>query len=86
MVGLLGVGAIARTCSGLWRYLIERVRGRTQVQLEQARSQGTVQVICVLPPGSELWESEPGGRTRVIRMPAPPTEGDGRTALELPPR
>jgi hypothetical protein len=64
-----GVGAIARACSGMWQYLTARVRGRIEVDLEHARNQATAQAILLLPPGGELWETEPGGRTRIIRMP-----------------
>jgi hypothetical protein len=60
---------LARAWSGWWRYLGERAHGRAQVQLEHARNLGTAQAILLLPPGGELWETEPGGRTRVIRTP-----------------
>lgn len=63
---------LARTWSGLWRYRGERARGRAQVQLEHARNLGTAQAILLLPPGGELWETEPGGRTRIIRTPRRP--------------
>jgi hypothetical protein len=61
----------------LWHYLTERVRGRAQVQLEHARNQATAQALLLLPPGGELWETEPGGRTRIIRIP-----GQGDTSSE----
>jgi hypothetical protein len=60
---------LGRAWSGWWRYLGERAYGRAQVELEHARNLGTAQAILLLPPGSELWETEPGGRTRVIRTP-----------------
>ena len=89
MAVTFGVGTFTRACSGLWQYLVERVRGRTQAQLEQARNQGTAQVIKLLPLGGELWETEPGGRTRIIRLPATPDRGRCRPQpyrQELPPR
>jgi hypothetical protein len=68
------IAAVGRWCGGLWRCLTVRACGRTQVELERVRNEGTAQVIILLPPGAELFETEPGGRTRVIRMPhqAPP--------------
>lgn len=84
-----GVGMLTRACSGMWHYLVERVRGRTQVELEEARNQATAQAIRLLPLGGELWETEPGGRTRVIRMPISPNEGHGQAQpghLDPPPR
>jgi hypothetical protein len=64
-----GLKSVARFCSGMWGYLTERVKGRTAVQLEQERNQATAEAIRLLPPGAELFENEPNGRTRIIRMP-----------------
>jgi hypothetical protein len=89
MAVTFGIGALTRACSGFWQYLVERGRGRTQLQLEQVRNQGTAQAICLLPRGSELWETEPGGRTRVIRIPASTGDGPAESRphrMELPPR
>lgn len=66
-----GITGIARCCGGLWRYLVVRVNGRTAIELERERNRATAVAIGLLPPGAELLESEPGGRLRVIRMPAP---------------
>jgi hypothetical protein len=66
-----GMRAFVRRCAGGWHCLVEYLRGRTQVQLEQARNQGTAQAIMLLPPGAELWETGPDGRTRIIRAPQP---------------
>lgn len=60
---------VAARCRGMWQFLTERARGRHRVELEQARNVGTVQAILLLPPGAELWETEPDGRTRIIRKP-----------------
>jgi len=66
---ILGLKSIARFCSGMWDYLTARVTGRTVVELEKERNRGTVEDIRALPPGAELYESEPNGRTRIIRIP-----------------
>jgi hypothetical protein len=90
MVVLVGVSALSRACSGLWQYLAERVRGRTRVQLERARNEATAEAIRLLPSGAELWETEPDGRTRIIRMPMPSTTASAlvhrQDAQKLPPR
>jgi hypothetical protein len=62
---------VAARCRGVWQLLAERARGRHRVELEQARNVGTAQAILLLPAGAELWETEPGGRTRIIRKPLP---------------
>jgi hypothetical protein len=68
---IFGMRAFVHTCGGVWQCLVEHLRGRTQVRLEQARNQATAQAITLLPPGAELWETEPDGRTRIIRAPQP---------------
>jgi hypothetical protein len=79
---------LTRARFGLWSYLARRAYGRIQVQLEHARNQGTAQAILLLSPGGELWEIEPGGRTRIIRRPGERqirTAGEQRTVVrELP--
>lgn len=67
----LGFKSIARFCSGLWDYLTARVQGRTAVELERERNHGTTEMIKALPPGAELLENEPNGRSRMIRTPHP---------------
>ncbi|MGW9185985.1 hypothetical protein [Streptomyces rubiginosohelvolus] len=62
------IGTILRRCGGLWTYLTERVNARKEVELERERNSATAAVIPLLPPGSDLFETEPNGRTRVIRM------------------
>lgn len=57
---------------GLWRFLIARDAGRTSLRLEQERNAATAAVLSLLPPGGELLESEPGGRTRLIRKSSVP--------------
>lgn len=64
-----GLKSVARFCSGMWSHLTERVKARTTVLLEQERNRGTANVIRLLPPGAELFETEANGRTRIIRMP-----------------
>ncbi len=73
-------GALAKAYANLWQFLTERVRSRASVELEQVRNEATAQAITLLPDGAELWETEPNGRTRIIRMPAK------RDAGTLPPR
>jgi hypothetical protein len=63
----------AARCRGVWQFLTERTRGRHRVELEQARNLGTAQAILLLPAGAELWETEPDGRTRIIKKPFPTT-------------
>lgn len=85
---ILGLKSIARFCSGMWGYLTARVNGRTAVLLEQERNHGTVEAIRALPPGAELFENEPNGRTRMIRMPHPPAPTPpivAAAAIEAPP-
>ena len=67
----LGIAGVSRCCGGLWRYLLVRANGRTEIELECERNRATAALISLLPPGAELLESEPGGRLRVIRMPEP---------------
>ncbi|GIF23832.1 hypothetical protein BJ973_004443 [Actinoplanes tereljensis] len=62
---------VAARCRGVWQFLAEHTRGRRRVELEQARNLGTAQAILLLPEGAELWETEPDGRTRIIRKPFP---------------
>jgi len=65
---IMAAKGLQRGCGGLWGYLASRVHGRTAVELERERNAATAAVIPLLPPGSELLETEPGGRTRMIRM------------------
>lgn len=58
---------------GLWRFLIARDAGRTCLRLERERNAATAVVLSLLPPGGELLESEPGGRTRLIRKSSVPS-------------
>ncbi|WP_326615137.1 hypothetical protein OG949_40340 (plasmid) [Streptomyces scopuliridis] len=62
------IGGILRRCGGLWTYLTERVHARKEVELERERNSATAAVIQLLPPGADLFETEPNGRTRVIRL------------------
>jgi len=82
--GATRLTGITRSCGGLWRFLIARVKGRTAVELERERNLATARAITLLPPGAELLENEPCGRLRVIRIPAGhPTRSPA--ARELPP-
>ncbi|MFE3687798.1 hypothetical protein ACFXPM_31850 [Streptomyces sp. NPDC059095] len=62
------IGGISRRCGGLWTFLTERANARKEIELERERNLATATVIPLLPPGTDLFESEPNGRTRVIRM------------------
>ncbi|MEU4085036.1 hypothetical protein [Streptomyces aureus] len=65
--GAKAVGRTVRGCGGLMRYLTERLHARTVVQVERERNAHTVAVLPLVKPGMDFFESEPGGRTRVIR-------------------
>ena len=67
--GLCFAIGIPRRCAGIWQFLNSWINGRTAVQLERERNRATADVIQLLPPGSDFFESESAGRTRVIRMP-----------------
>jgi hypothetical protein len=56
---------------GLWRFLTERVRARTAIELEHERNRATAAALRDLPDGGELLEYEPHGRLRIIRRPTP---------------
>ncbi|MGW1506998.1 hypothetical protein ACWCQW_52930 [Streptomyces mirabilis] len=74
MIGIFeGIaGMTARRCGGMWRFLAERVHARKAIELERARNEATMAILPQLKPGTDFYESEPGGRTRLIRMaPAP---------------
>ncbi|MFJ2407457.1 hypothetical protein ACIOUE_39915 [Streptomyces xanthochromogenes] len=69
VMGVMAViGGILRRCGSLWTFLTERVNARKEVELERERNLATAMVIPLLPPGTDLLETEPNGRTRVIRM------------------
>ncbi|MEU9136925.1 hypothetical protein AB0D33_13305 [Streptomyces sp. NPDC048404] len=67
VAGAKGVGRAVRGCGGLLRYLTERLHARTAVEMERERNAHTVAVLPLMKPGMDFFESEPGGRTRVIR-------------------
>ena len=52
---------VTRRCSGLWRFLVVRTKGRVAVELEQERNRATAEVIRLLPENCELLEYEPAG-------------------------
>ncbi|MGI5169270.1 hypothetical protein ACQEU3_33485 [Spirillospora sp. CA-253888] len=58
-----------RRCGGFWGYLTARTHARTLVALEEERNRGTAMVLRALPSGAELYEGDPGGYRRVVRMP-----------------
>jgi hypothetical protein len=64
--------------SGIWRFLIARICGRTVLELERERNHATAAVIQLLPAGAELLECEPEGRLRVVRI---PSQGYSPTAI-----
>jgi hypothetical protein len=68
---IAGLAGITRRCSGLWRFLIVRAKGRAAGGLEQERNRATAEVIQLLPENCELLEYEPAGRLRVIRRLGP---------------
>ncbi|MEU2485016.1 hypothetical protein ABZ593_10485 [Streptomyces sp. NPDC012617] len=78
------IGGVLRRCGGLWTYLTERVKARKEVELERERNSATAAVIPLLPPGTDLFETEPNGRTRVIRM-APATSAPISLDRDEPP-
>ena len=65
------IAGVTRRCSGLWRFLVVRTKGRVAVELEQERNRATAEVIRLLPENCELLEYEPAGRLRVIRRLGP---------------
>lgn len=78
---IVGLAGVTRRCSGLWRFLVVRTKGRVAVELEQERNRATAEVIRLLPENCELLEYEPAGRLRVIRrlgsaVPTPAGPGD----------
>ncbi|MGF0320907.1 hypothetical protein [Nocardia fluminea] len=56
---------------GLWSHLNVRVQSKTALEIERERNRATAEDIRVLPHGAKLFETEVGGRTRVIVMPEP---------------
>ncbi|MFG2839914.1 hypothetical protein ACGFYE_33480 [Streptomyces zaomyceticus] len=56
----------------MWAYLTERVRARTAVELERERNKASVDLVTQVKDGMDFFESEPGGRTRVIRRTSNP--------------
>lgn len=75
--------AVAGHCKGIWAYLARREQRRQavethrenrlrDVELENARTAGTTAIIRELRHGGEVFEIDPGGRSRVIRMPERP--------------
>ncbi len=61
-----------RGLGGAWVYLTERVRARTAVELERERNKASVDLVTQVKDGMDFFESEPGGRTRVIRRTSSP--------------
>lgn len=96
--------ALAARCRGFWAYLIKREERRQaiethrenrlrDIELEHARNAGTTSIIEALSNGGEVIEIEPGGHSRVVRMPERPlppathrviVEGEQRRILEGP--
>jgi hypothetical protein len=52
----------------MWRFLTARVQARQAVELERVRNEATAAVLSLLEPGTDFYESESGGRTRLIRV------------------
>jgi hypothetical protein len=75
---------IPRGGGGLWRFLTERVRARTAIELEHERNRATAAALRDLPDGSELLEYEPHGRLRIIRRLGPSAPPAVRAALPMP--
>ncbi|MFJ3799918.1 hypothetical protein ACIPSJ_26995 [Streptomyces sp. NPDC090088] len=69
MVGIASVArAAVRRSGGMWHFLTTRVQARQAVELERVRNEATVVLLSSLQPGIDFYESEPGGRTRLIRV------------------
>lgn len=84
MVTIEGVARVAaRRCSGVWHYLTARVQGRRAVELERMRNEATMVVLSLLKPGTDFYESEAGGRTRLIRL-AQPSAGPAAVGPSQP--
>ena len=56
---------------GLWGHLNVRLQSKAALEIERERNRATAEDIRVLPHGAKLFETEVGGRTRVIVMPEP---------------
>jgi len=101
----IGVGWIlsrfARTSrgqKGLWHFLSVRAQGKSRVELEKVRNEGTMGAIDHLPGGALLRETGPDGWTReiwmmpdahrlpplLVQMEHPGATGDSAESFELP--
>jgi hypothetical protein len=87
---------ISRDHKGLWHFLSVRSRGKSRVELEKVRNEGTKDAIDHLPRGGVLRESGPDGWTReiwipdahqigpfVVHLEHPGLSGDSTESIEL---
>lgn len=56
---------------GMWAHLTEKIRARSRLEVTREQNRSTKDDIEALADGGYLFESEPGGRTRIIHRPGP---------------